>query len=256
VSATPLTVKLGGVAGAHRASLEAIASSAAASCVVVHGGGGELAEWQARLGLEPRFDAGRRVTDADTLEVAVAVLGGLVNARLVAAFGAAGRPAVGLTGADAGLLHLLRADERLGEVGIPMGADLRLLDLLTGAGLLPVVCPIGVVEGDLVNVNADEAAGAIGAARGGRLLLLTDVPGVARQGTTLTELSAELAGAMLADGSASAGMVPKLGAAITAARAGCEVLILDGRSADAVSAALSGEAVGTRMVASAVEVGG
>lgn len=246
---TPLTVKLGGIAGTHRASVEVIARDADPTCVVVHGGGPELADWLRRLGLEPRAHEGLRVTDPATLEVAVAVLAGLVNARLVAAFGAVGRPAVGLSGADADLLRLERAAPELGEVGRPVGAGIAILDLLTSAGLLPVVSSIGADgRGSLLNVNADEAAGAIAAARGGRLLLCSDVPGVVRHGTTLVELPPDEAAAMIDDGSASAGMVPKLRAAIAASSAGCEVQILDGRSPKALAAALAGEAAGTRII--------
>lgn len=250
----PLTIKLGGAAGAHRSSLEVIAAHSDPTTVVVHGGGHELASWQRRLGIQPRVHHGLRVTDPETLEVAVAVLGGLVNSRLVAAFNAAGRPAVGLTGADAGLLHLERADLALGEVGHAAGADIAVLDVLTAAGFLPVVCSIGAdAAGALVNVNADEAAGAIAAARGGRLLLCSDVEGVARDGRTLRELSVLEAAQLLDDGSATAGMVPKLNAAITAASAGCQVWILDGRSREAVAAALAGEAVGTHVTRTPVE---
>lgn len=250
-----LTVKLGGVAGAHGASLEVIAREADATCVVVHGGGRQLEEWQRRLGLQPRANDGLRVTDEGTLEVAVAVLAGLVNTKLVAAFGAAGRPAIGLTGADAGLLTLEPADPRLGRVGHAVGADVSLLDRLTDAGLLPVIASLGSgADGGLLNVNADEVAGAIAAARGGRLILCSDVPGVARNGATLSQLSAEEAGAMLGDGTATSGMLPKLRAAITAAQAGCTVRIVDGRSPDAVRAALAGEQVGT-LVTSAASAG-
>lgn len=249
-AAGPLTVKLGGLAGAHRASLAVIAANADPSCVVVHGGGHEVADWSRRLGVEVSFHDGLRVTDPATLDVAVAVLAGLVNARLVAAFAATGRPAVGLSGGDAGLLRLERADPALGEVGHAVGADTGVLELLTGAGLLPVVSSIGSDgRGALLNVNADEAAGVIAAARGGRLLLCSDVPGVAREGRTLSDLSTDDAAQMLTDGGASAGMLPKLSAAITAARAGCEVWILDGRSPDAVATALSGGAIGTRVTA-------
>lgn len=246
MSATPVTVKLGGVAGEHRRSLEVIAAQAPSSCVVVHGGGRELGDWSRRAGIEPRHHDGLRITDAATLEVAVAVLAGLVNARMVAAFAAAGRPAVGIGLADGGLLQLERGDPQLGEVGHPGRADTTLLELLTGAGLLPVVCSIGAdSDGRLLNVNADEVAGALAAARGGRLLLCSDVPGVMRDGHQITELSATAASEMLESGSASAGMRPKLSAAITAARAGCEVRIVDGRSPEDVSAALAGRPVGT-----------
>ena len=244
----PLTVKVGGVAGSQAASLALLAARADPSCVLVHGGGPELSAWLGRLGIEPRIADGLRVTDPATLDVAVAVLAGLVNTRLVAALEAYGRRAVGLTGADAGLLTLERSTPALGEVGRPVSADPAVLNLLTGAGLLPVVSSIGSDgHGALLNVNADEAAGTIAAARGGRLLLCTDVRGVHRGDAMLTDLTVDQAAAMVADGSASAGMVPKLRAAMAAAVAGCEVWILDGRSPQAIEAALIGEATGTRV---------
>jgi acetylglutamate kinase len=246
VSGRPVTIKLGGVAGQHADSVRIVAEGAPVDTVVVHGGGNEVAEWSRRLGLEPKTHDGLRVTDPETLEVAVAVLGGLVNTRLVAAFAALGRPAVGLTGADAGLLQLRRREPELGEVGEVVGADTALLSALVEAETLPVVASLGVdAAGSLLNVNADEAAGAIAAARGGLLLLCTDVPGVQADGRTLEHLDAGEVERMLGDGSASAGMRPKLRAALVAAGAGCEVRIVDGRSASALAGALEGAMAGT-----------
>jgi acetylglutamate kinase len=194
---------------------------------------------------------GLRVTDAATLDVVTAVLRGLLNARLVATFGAAGRRAIGISGVDGGLLSASQ-DHRLGFVGHVTGVDVALLDRLCADGLLPIVAPIAAdPQGQLLNVNADEAAGAVAAARGGRLLLLTDVAGVERDGRLIPTLDAEGAQQMLADGSADGGMRPKLRAAITAAEAGCEVRILDGRSATSVRAALAGAAVGTQVMKTA-----
>lgn len=250
MSQRPTTVKLGGVAGRHAASVRFIAESAPPATVVVHGGGAEVATWSRRLGLEPRTHDGLRVTDAETLEVVLAVLAGLVNTRLVAALAAAGRPAVGLTGADAGLLRLQRREPALGEVGEVVGVDPSLLEALAGAGILPVVASIGIdPEGSLLNVNADEAAGAIAAARGGLLLLCTDVPGVQLEGRVLDEVDGATAERMLADGSAGSGMRPKLRAALDAARAGCEVRIVDGRSPADLALALGGSAAGTMVTA-------
>lgn len=248
-AARPVTIKIGGVAGQHADALVTLARIAPPKTVVVHGGGNEVADWSRRLGLEPRTHDGLRVTDPVTLEVVVAVLGGLVNTRLVAAFESAGRRAVGLTGADAGLLRLRRRDPALGEVGEVIGADPTLLAALGNAGFLPVVSSIGLHEGSLLNVNADEAAGAIAAARGGLLLLCTDVPGVQRDGHVLERLDPTTAEAMLDDGSASAGMRPKLRAALVAAQAGCEVRIVDGRSASDLERALSGDRAGTEVTA-------
>jgi acetylglutamate kinase len=244
----PVTIKIGGVAGQHVAGLEVVARDAPADTVVVHGGGNEVAEWSQRLGLEPRTHDGLRITDPATLDVVVAVLGGLVNTRLVAAFQAAGRQAIGLTGADGGLLRLTRRPE-LGEVGEAVDADGALLQSLVASGLLPVIASIGLHEGALLNVNADEAAGAIAATRGGLLLLCTDVPGVQLDGRVLEQLDAATAERMLEDGSASAGMRPKLRAALHAARAGCEVRIVDGRNASDLERALAGAGAGTEVTA-------
>jgi acetylglutamate kinase len=250
MSATsPVTIKIGGTAGQHAEGLALVAGAAPRDTVVVHGGGNEVADWSRRLGLEPRTHDGLRVTDPATLEVVVAVLGGLVNTRLVAAFETAGRRAVGLTGADGGLLGLRRREPVLGEVGEVIGADPALLEALVGAGILPVVASIGLLDGDLLNVNADEAAGAIAAARGGLLLLCTDVPGVQLDGRVLDRLDVAMAERMLEDGSASAGMRPKLRAALHAAHAGCEVRIVDGRSASDLERALAGAGAGTEVTA-------
>ena len=245
----PLTIKLGGSIGEPGQALGALIAEAPRTTVLVHGGGNEVASWSERLGLTPRFHDGLRVTDLATLEVAVAVLAGLVSTRLVAALRTVGRPAAGLTGADGRLLTLRRREAVLGEVGAVVDADAAILDALLAAGVLPVVSSIGVDEtGDILNVNADEAAGAIAAARGGRLVLCTDVAGVQRGGVTLDTLDTAGAQEMLDEGSATAGMRPKLRAAILAARTGCEVVIVDGRNADAVRAAVAGSLVGTRVV--------
>lgn len=245
-----VTIKLGGIAGAHAASLEVVARRAPRATALVHGGGNEVAEWSRRLGIEPRTHDGLRVTDPATLEVVVAVLGGLVNTRLVAALRAAGREAVGLTGVDGGLLRLRRRDPALGEVGEVVGVDPRILDAAIGAGDLPVVASIGADEGGaMLNVNADEVAGAIAAARGGLLLLCTDVAGLMRDGRLVERIGPDQAEAMLADGSASAGMRPKLRAAVVAARAGCTVRIIDGRAATGMVCALEGDNVGTEVTA-------
>jgi acetylglutamate kinase len=246
----PLTIKIGGIAGAHAASIAVVARDAPRDTVVVHGGGSEVGRWSERLGIEPRSHEGLRVTDAETLEVVVAVLGGLVNIRLVAAFLAAGRPAIGLTGVDANLLRVERRDATLGEVGRVVGMDPRAIGAVHSSGHLPVVAPIGRDdEGAILNVNADEAAGLVAAGRGGRLLLCTDVPGVLHEGRVVGRLDTAGVRRMLDDGTASAGMRPKLRAALVAARNGCNVRIIDGRDAAAVAEAIAGGPVGTEVTA-------
>src|ERR687886_284603 len=119
-------------------------------------------EWSNRLGLETRFEGGRRVTDAATRDVALAVLVGLVNTRLVSALAARGIDAAGLSGVDAGLLIVDRAETSLGLVGRPRAVRPALLQALLDARFVPVVAPAARDEsGELLNVNADEAAGAI-----------------------------------------------------------------------------------------------
>jgi acetylglutamate kinase len=252
-----LTIKLGGVAGVHAASVAVLSERAQPGWVIVHGGGNEVGDWSQRLGLTPATLDGLRVTDPATLEVAVAVLRGLVNARLVAAFVAAKVSAIGLGGADGDLLVAERFDPRLGEVGRVVRVNTGLLATLAGSGHVPIVAPIARGDGDeLLNVNADEAAGAIAAARGGRLLLFTDVPGVLRGTQLVASLAADEAEAMLADGNADGGMVPKLRAAVAAARAGCEVAIVNGTDPEAVRAALDGTTTGTTVTAaSAARIG-
>ena len=214
--------------------------------VVVHGGGALISDWLSRLGLKARFERGLRVTDAATLEVVVAVLAGLVNKQLVAALAAAGGRAAGLSGADGGLLKAWRADESLGFVGEVADVDTRpLLDLLED-GIVPVVAPIALEWGEesptgqLLNVNADTAAGAIAAALTARsLVFLTDVPGIRDgSGETLHALSAERAEELTGSGVIEGGMLPKVEACLKAAGAGCRSVITDGRAEGALLAAI------------------
>jgi acetylglutamate kinase len=246
----PVTIKLGGVSARHAGCVELVGRMAAPGWVVVHGGGGELDAWSARLGIVPRRIDGLRVTDPASLELACAILGGLVNAQLVARLRAAGVPALGLTGIDGGLLTAWHADPRLGAVGEVTEVSGALLATLAEAGQVPVIASLAATRnGEVLNVNADTAAGAVAAARGGLLLLCTDVPGVIHDGALIEQVDAAGAMRLLADGAATGGMRPKLRAALHAARAGCEVRIIDGRDPDVVLAALRGEAAGTLVTA-------
>ncbi|MGI8658681.1 MAG: acetylglutamate kinase [Candidatus Limnocylindria bacterium] len=250
MSTASVTVKLGGAAGREDTALAALAARAEPGWVVVHGGGAEIGAWTERFGLTSTTIDGLRVTDAATLDVAVAVLRGLVNARIVASLAVAGVSALGLSGVDGDLMRAERFDERLGSVGRVSSVNRSLLDEIIAGGRVPVVAPIARAENaDLLNVNADEAAGAIAAARGGRLILMTDVPAVMRGSEPLAAIGIDEAEALLADDSASGGMRPKLRAAIVAARAGCLVQIVNGTDPGAVRAALDGETTGTTVTA-------
>jgi len=220
--------------------------------VIVHGGGRRLTDWLGRLGIESRWQDGRRITDEASLEVAVAVLGGLVNAEIVAALVRLGVPAVGLTGVDAGLLVAERIPQ-LGRVGRVTGARPDALDAALGAGLVPVVAPLALDEaGAICNVNADEVAAGLAVATRARLVLLSDTPGVLdAAGRPIDRLDRARAESLIADGTISGGMIPKVQGALEVLDAGGrEVVIADGRSPDAVARALDHRGPGTRLVRS------
>lgn len=244
-----LVVKIGGsTLGAHDTTLLDVVALQRRGLrpVVVHGGGATISDWLNALGVPTRFERGLRVTDARTLEVVVAVLAGLVNKQLVAALEAAGGRAAGLSGADGGLFKAWHADESLGFVGEIADVDTRsLLDLLED-GFVPVVAPIGLEwreespTGQLLNINADTAAGAVAAALGARwLVFLTDVPGIrGEHGATLPRLTASESEALKDAGVIRGGMIPKVEACLRAAASGCRCLIADGRAEGALVSAI------------------
>lgn len=205
--------------------------------VVVHGGGPMINEMLARLNIESRFENGKRVSDAATVEVVEMVLSGRVNKRIVQAINAEGGKAVGLSGKDANLMICEQTDPSLGFVGTPAEMDPSLLRTLFDDETIPVIAPLGAGRnGETFNVNGDTAAGAIAAALSAdRLLLLTDVEGVkSATGEVLTELSAAQIRTMTADGSISGGMIPKTETALSAIEGGVRaVVILDGRAPNA-----------------------
>lgn len=189
--------------------------------VVVHGGGQDIAALQARLGLEPVKVDGLRVTDAESLAVAQMVLSGHTNKHIVRALLAAGIDAVGLSGVDGGLLRCHKKAHPtvdLGLVGEVAAVRVELLVRLLDAGMMPVVSPISLGEdGQIYNVNADEAAGAIAAALPAETLdFVSNVPGVLAGGELLSNLSMDEAEALIADGTVSGGMIPKVRTALDA----------------------------------------
>jgi acetylglutamate kinase len=248
----PVVVKLGGTTIAEQQGLlrEVVAERRRRSVVVVHGGGKRLTEWLERLGVPSRFEAGRRVTDDATLEVFLAVIGGVINAELTAAFLELGADAVGVRGIDGGMVRGNRADG-LGRVIVEPTAEPALLETLLGAGRLPVLAPMGLdPAGVICNVNADDAAAAVSATLGGALVLLTDSDGVRdAAGRRIEELTAEAAEGLIADGVIDGGMLPKVRSALRALGPGSRaerVVIADGRMADALGRALH-EGAGTRL---------
>lgn len=253
-----IVLKIGGAAASDaETALDVVAERTRANdaVVLVHGGGPLVGEWSRRLGLEPHFQDGLRVTDEPTRDLALAVLTGLANKRLVAALASRGVRAVGVSGVDAGLLVVDRAEPALGLVGRVRAVRPEILADLLAARAVPVVAPAALDrEGEIVNVNADEVAGAIAAGFGARLLVLvTDVEGVRdADGRVLEQLDAERIARLRASGAVAGGMLPKLEACLVAASAGCAAAIVHGRDREGLRALVAGGRAGTMVVGEAV----
>jgi acetylglutamate kinase len=238
-------VKIGGRAQSDPALIAKLAAAARApetSIVIVHGGGDEVTRLQRRLGVEPRFTGGRRVTSAEEVELVRMVLSGSVNKRLVRQLLAAGVGAVGVSGEDGALLAAeLLEDGALGAVGVPTGANVRLLDALLAAGFVPVVSPLGrdAQTGEGLNINGDDAAAALAVALGaGELLLLADVAGVLDdRGDPIRQLDLEAIDRLVEHGIARDGMSAKLEAARRALQGGVRTVRIGDASALVSSAA-------------------
>jgi acetylglutamate kinase len=219
--------------------------------IVVHGGGPQIAAMLGKLGIESRFEGGLRVTDAKTVEVVEMVLAGSINKEIVAMINAEGEWAIGLCGKDGNMVFAEKAHKTyrdpdsniervldLGFVGEPVEVDRTLLDLPARSAVIPVIAPVAPGrDGNTYNINADTFAGAIaGALTATRLLFLTDVPGVLDKDKNLIkELSVADALALIADGTISGGMIPKVETCIEAINRGVEgVVILNGKTPHAV----------------------
>jgi acetylglutamate kinase len=251
-----VVVKLGGttLAEQRQVLVEVAAFARRRPIVLVHGGGKRITEWLERLGIQSRFENGIRVTDTAALEVAAAVLRGVVNSELVAALRDEGCDAVGLSGVDGGLL----IGQRLPDVGLVAtvtGIRRDLLDQLMVGGQVPVVAPLARDEDGVVcNVNADDAAAGLAAGMGARqLVLMTDVDGIrGADGSRLDSITPAEADALIADGTIRGGMVPKVRAALAALTwEDAEAIIADGSAPDALARALGDPTFGTRVSARA-----
>ena len=224
---------------------------AAINPVVVHGGGPQIAAMLKKLGIKSEFAAGLRVTDQATIEIVEMVLAGSINKQIVGYINAAGGKAIGLCGKDGNMVQARKVTRTvvdpdsmiekvvdLGFVGEPDKVDLTVLNHVLGKELIPVLAPVAAsADGGTFNVNADTFAGAIaGALKAKRLLLLTDVPGVLDKNKKLiTDLSVADARKLIADGTISGGMIPKVETCIYALDQGVEgVVIMDGKVPHAV----------------------
>ncbi|HEX2726761.1 MAG TPA: acetylglutamate kinase [Beijerinckiaceae bacterium] len=219
--------------------------------IVVHGGGPQIGRMLDKLGIRSEFQAGLRVTDEATVEVVEMVLAGSINKQIVGWIGAEGGKAVGLCGKDGNMVVARKAtrtvvdpasnrerDVDLGYVGEPAEVNRGVLDAVLKAELIPVLAPVALgADGQTYNVNADTFAGAIaGAMKAKRLLLLTDVAGVLDKNKQLIpELTVEECRSLIADGTITDGMIPKIETCIYAVEQGVEaVVILDGQVPHAV----------------------
>ncbi|MDZ4878588.1 MAG: Acetylglutamate kinase [Chroococcidiopsis cubana SAG 39.79] len=205
--------------------------------VVVHGGGPEINSWLDKLGIEPQFKHGLRVTDAPTMDVVEMVLVGRVNKELVSLINRAGGSAIGLCGKDANLIKARpEGREGIGFVGEVTSMDVRLLNSLLKEGYIPVVSSVAADEnGQAYNINADTVAGELAAALGAeKLILLTDTAGILKDykdpSTLLPRLDIQEARDLIAAGVVGGGMIPKVKCCVRSLAQGVRAAhIIDGR---------------------------
>ena len=217
--------------------------------VVVHGGGPQIGAMLAKLGIQSRFSGGLRVTDKATVEIVEMVLAGAINKGIVGAINAQGGRAVGLCGKDGNMVIARKVSRAgsgdevepyvdLGYVGEPDKIDMTVLEQILGRDLIPVLAPVAAgADGQTYNINADTFAGAVaGALKAKRLLFLTDVPGVLDKDKKLIKhLRIDEIHELIADGTITGGMIPKVETCIYAVERGVEgVVILDGKIPHAV----------------------
>jgi len=258
--------------GGHAMGDEAIADSFARDIVllkqvgidpiVVHGGGPQIGQMLQRLKIKSDFIDGLRVTDQATVEIVEMVLSGSINKQIVSAINRVGGTAIGLSGKDGDLIRARKLARTrrdpdsniekvldLGFVGEPETINTKVLETLERSDIIPVIAPIGVgADGETYNINADTVAGAVAAAMDAvRLLLLTDIAGVLDgEKRLISEMSAAQARALIADGTISGGMIPKVETCLEAVDGGVEAaVILDGRVAHAILLELFTEGAGT-----------
>jgi acetylglutamate kinase len=229
--------------------------------VIVHGGGPQIGALMKRLGKEPRFVGGMRVTDEETMEIVEMVLVGRINKEIVALINHHGGRAVGLSGKDAGFIRARRRPHRLpdgGELDIGLVGEVEAIDpepirLLEEHGYVPVIAPVGVgPAGESYNINADLVAGEVAAAlRAEKLIHLTDVQGILdEQGRLRSTLSGQEAERLMKAGVIEGGMLPKVESALRALQGGAtKAHIIDGRQPHAILLELfTREGIGTEIV--------
>lgn len=255
----PLIIKLGGVLLDSEEALERLFTALDVyrqehqrPLVIVHGGGCVVDELMKQLALPVVKKNGLRVTPADQIDIITGALAGTANKTLLAWAVKHKINAVGLSLADGGSVAVTQLDPALGHVGHALPGSPELLNTLLNAGYLPVVSSIGITaEGQLMNVNADQAATALAATLGADLILLSDVSGILDgKGQRIAEMTAQKAEQLIAQGIITDGMVVKVNAALDAARTlGRPVDIASWRNAEKLPALFNGVSIGTRILA-------
>jgi len=252
-----VVIKIGGVTlDSNDTTIEDIVAlqKRGMSLVVVHGGGNTVTDWLKRQGVATEFVRGERVTDLPALEVATAVLTGLVNKEIVAGINCLGGRSVGISGVDGALIESKAKNSEMGYVGTVEKVNREVLDTLLAAGFIPVVAPVSLYSVDrpdgaarIINVNGDPVAGELATAIGAeRLVFLTDTAGVCDgSGNLLPRISAGEAEDLITSGVISGGMIPKVNACLRALTAGSITSIIDGRETHALADEIDGKAGGT-----------
>ncbi len=226
------------------------------SLAIVHGGGSTVTEWLKKQGIDTRFVRGERVTDLPTLEVATAVLTGLVNKEIVADINCRGGRAVGISGVDGGLIESRMKSADMGYVGMVEKVNPGVLETLLTAGFIPVVSSISLYSVDrpddasrIINVNGDPVAGELAVAlSAAKLVFLTDTSGVQdAKGMVIPRLSATDAESLVTSGVISGGMIPKINACLRALTGNTVTRIIDGGSEHALLREFEGKSTGTTL---------
>jgi acetylglutamate kinase len=224
------------------------------SLVVVHGGGNRVTDWLKRQGVATEFVSGERVTDSTTLEVATAVLAGLVNKEIVAAINNRGGRAVGISGIDGSLVEGRVKNREMGYVGEAVNINPAILETLLKSGFIPIVSSMSLYAVDrpadaarILNINADPTAGDLAAAlKAEKLIFLTNVAGINdASGKVIPRLTAKEAQSLVESGVISGGMIPKLNACLAALNAGTIARIIDGRQPHSLMKEFEGQSGGT-----------
>lgn len=259
-SGHPIVVKIGGsTLGSHDTSLRDLVAlqEEGQQVVVVHGGGNVISQWMQRQGLAPQFVGGLRVTDAPSLEIVVAVLGGLINKELVSLMYEFGGRSVGLSGIDGCMVEAEIGNPELGFVGEVTNVNVDLIRVALDSGFIPMIAPLGVHvrdgsenAGSPLNINGDTVAGELARAlEAQQLVFLTDVAGVMDGGgRVIRRLDRRRANILFNSGVIQGGMIPKLSACLRALEQSPVANIIDGRQPNALLECIRGNSTGTTIV--------